>query len=467
MINKTSNPKQVVIFVALLFFILIAPSIAGYLPESRGNKKNNNNDNNNTIPSKQFEEETIHYYDPNYLRYKDYIYKDNIKTVMLNKKGWDFSPPLIKYNSNEKLILRFDDLDGGYKSYNYTIIHCDANWKPSKLNPNEYISGFFEANIEDFNHSFNTRVNYTHYHLEFPNANMQPKLPGNYILKVFRDNNKDDVVLTRKFMVYKQEVSISGRARQAKLVSLRDTKQELNFSINTQGYNINDPYRNIKIVIKQNGRWDNVVYNVQPKSVLENTLNYDYESKILFDGSNEFRYFDTKYLKQTTSRIKNIKPRTAYKKVILMNDSQRATQKYTFRHDINGQYYINSKHGHKQHIESDYAKVHFTLSIPKPFSNGNVYLAGDFTDWNYTESNRMRYNYENKAYETSLLLKQGYYNYMYMFLKDGENQGDIAKIEGNHSDTENKYTILVYHRPAGSLFDSLIGIKHFNTHTDD
>jgi len=408
----------------------------------------------------------IDYFDPDYLRFGNHVYKENIRTVLLNKKGWDFSPALIEFNSGETLELRFDDLEGGHKTYNYTIIHCDAKWRPSDLHPYEYIDGFYDDRITEYRHSFNTQVSFTNYRLKFPNDNMRPSKPGNYILKVFLDGDKEDLVLTRKFMVYEQKVNISGQVRQARRVSLRDFKQEVNFSINTQGYRVDNPYNDITVVIKQNGRWDNVIHDLEPRSVSNNIISYDYDSEILFYGSNEFRYFDTKSLKHSTSRIDEIVYHPDRREVFLRQDFRRINERYVFEHDINGRFYIQNEHGYDRHLESDYAKVHFSLKMPVPLQNGNVFLAGDFTDWNFEKSNRLNYNFDENAYQASLLLKQGYYNYMYMFLEDGKDKADSTIIEGSHSDTENEYTILVYHRRPGTLFDRLIGMKHLYTHDD-
>ncbi len=417
--------------------------------------------------SGSYDQPEVDYFHPDYLRYGNYVYKKNIRTVLLNKKGWDFSPAMIKFGSDEKLVLRFDDLDADHKPYYYTIIHCDAKWRPSDLQPYEYIDGFYDDRVREFSHSFNTQVRYTNYRVEFPNQNMRPKIPGNYLIKVFLDNDRENLVLTRKFMVYEQKVTVSGEVHMATRVSLRDFKQELNFSINAHQYRIDDPYRDITVIIKQNGRWDNVIHELQPRSFSNNILKYDYESEILFDGGNEFRYFDTKSLKHSTAMIDEIEYKPAYREVFLRKDFSRMNKRYVFEHDINGRFYIQNEYGYNQHLESDYAMVHFTLSMPVPLANGNVYLSGEFTDWNYTKSNRMDYNYRENAYQASLLLKQGYYNYMYMFLEDGRDNPDITMIEGNHSDTENAYTILVYHRRPGTFFDRLVGMKHINIHDDE
>ena len=110
----------------------------------------------------------------NYIRYDDYTYDDSIKTVLLYNTRNEMSYPIISLNGNEKIKLSFDDLRRENSIYNYTILHCSANWEPSDLEKNEYIKGFFEDELFDFDYSNNTDLYYTKssyffrdYHLKF------------------------------------------------------------------------------------------------------------------------------------------------------------------------------------------------------------------------------------------------------------------------------------------------------------
>jgi hypothetical protein len=69
----------------------------------------------------------------------------------------------------------------------------------------------------------------------------------------------------------------------------------------------------------------------------------------------------------------------------------------------------------------------------------------------------MDYVAQDGAYLKTLLLKQGVYNYRYLFLPSGSDRFDPDEIEGSHFETENEYLILFYHRPPGSRFDRLLG----------
>jgi len=226
----------------------------------------------------------------------DKICKPNIKTVQFHRNGWDMSPPLIKMNTGEKLKLTFDDLDADGKEYSYTIIHCDANWQQSDIEKYEYIDGYEEDYIYDFQYSANTIVQFTHYELLFPTDDLKPELSGNYILKVYFDH-EDSLYFTRRFMIVDQQVAIEGRVKQATVIEDRNYKQEVDFEVLAQNYTIVNPYRDMKVIIQQNGRWDNAVTDLKPKMVINGKLDFNYDAENVFDGGNEFRALNLKSLK--------------------------------------------------------------------------------------------------------------------------------------------------------------------------
>jgi hypothetical protein len=75
----------------------------------------------------------------------------------------------------------------------------------------------------------------------------------------------------------------------------------------------------------------------------------------------------------------------------------------------------------------------------------------------------LTYDFNAQAYKGQLYLKQGYYNYWIVFVGDKSGVADETFVEGNHWDTENDYTILVYHHPISSRYDQLIGYKKINS----
>ena len=411
--------------------------------------------------SAQFEEtDTL-----DHLANSNKIYKANIKTILFHREGWDLSPPLIKFNSGEQLRLSFDDLDADGKEYMFTIIHCNADWKPSRLEKYEYIEGYEEDYIYEFRYSANTIVSYTHYDLLFPTQDLRPEIPGNYVLTVYVEH-KDSVYFTRRFMVLDQKVDVDGRVKQATRIEDKKYKQEVDFQILSPNYNISTPYRDLTVVILQNGRWDNAISDLKPKMVVAGKLDYNYDFENVFDGGNEFRSIDIKSLNYYTENIDKIDYDNSGYHVFIRPDERRTFSVYKSDDDINGQVKIKTEDQDDTEIRSEYVHVHFYLAYDVPILDADLFLNGALTDWNLDDDSKMSYDYAKKGYVLTLLLKQGYYDYQYILKYHDQETGDVSFIEGNHWETRNEYTILVYNREQGTYYDSLIGLIHLNAFED-
>ncbi|MBL0341909.1 MAG: DUF5103 domain-containing protein [Bacteroidetes bacterium] len=253
-----------------------------------------------------FAQDTTDYYSSGYLRFENYIYKNTIKSVVLEQEFLRLSQPIIELGKGERLILSFDDLDGDFKNYSYTLIHCDANWVPSNLLQNEYLSGFTEDRILNYRTSFNTLQNYTHYIQEIPGREAKPFISGNYIVKVYVEGAPDFPVLTRRMMVIQPKAAIEGTVQQATIVNDRYSKQEIDFSVFYKGIQVTNPFEDIKVVLMQNGRWDNAVSGMKPLFLRDNELEYNYDEENTFNGGNEFRTFDLRTLRVQTQFVKTL-----------------------------------------------------------------------------------------------------------------------------------------------------------------
>ena len=120
----------------------------------------------------------------------------NIKTISF-VKGNENAVPV--FELGETFNLEFDDLYGNEANYYYQFVHCDYDWKQSQLSRNEYLRGFDDLRVLEYENSFNTLQMYSHYRLRFPNKNTGFLVTGNYIIKILNENK--EVVFSRKFIL--------------------------------------------------------------------------------------------------------------------------------------------------------------------------------------------------------------------------------------------------------------------------
>lgn len=397
------------------------------------------------------------------LIYSGHIFKDDIKTILLHRKGWDNSYPVININSNDKLILIFDELGSQTKNYQYTFEHCDVNWNPSNISTSEYLDGFEVNQIENYNFSFNTTVDYVNYQLEFPNRDIRFRLSGNYIIKVYEDHNPENIVLTKRFTISENLVNINASANRPSITAVYNEGQEVTFSIDMNSYHVNDPYQQVMAVVCQNNKWIYARTDLKPSTFNGNKLVFRNPTTNVFPASNEYRYFDTKSIRYKSEFIEHIDFIDGSYNVGLYPENSRALKNYFYVQDLNGRYYIDVQEGQNRHTDADYLNVFFTLKMDFPPENGNVYVSGELTNREYNDHNRMKYNPGSRSYEISLLLKQGFYNYKYVFIPEGKLVPDNTRFEGSHYETENDYVIYVYHRDPMLRYDKLIGVETVNT----
>jgi hypothetical protein len=390
------------------------------------------------------------------------IYDNKVQTVQLLVNGTDDRYPIITL-MGQQLKLSFDIIGNNNEYFQYTIIHCDQAWKPTNMQQSLYLKGLTFDNINDFKFSTNTYVKYVHYNLLFPNENIKPTIAGNYILKVYRNFDENDFLLTRRFMVLNNQTKIAATARPASLAEYRFTKQELNFTIDYNATAIPNPLQDIKVVILQNNRWDNALRDIAPQFASNGKLDYNYFDKNLFNGGNEFRFFDIRNLRQFSVNVRNKHFDSLYR-CLLNIDEPRGSKQYFQYNDFNGKRVVANKEGNNSDIDGDYALIQFQLSaIANIPSSSEVYVIGEFTDWKFKPEYKMSFNANRLRYDLEVPLKQGRYEYAYSILDTETQKPDESVFEGNHSNTENEYLILVYNRNLQFNYDELIGSVVFNS----
>lgn len=392
---------------------------------------------------------------------EDATYDKNIKTVILSPAGATLSPPIIPLGQGS-LLLQFDELGIEFKNYYAKIYNCDADWTISSLNAIQYLDEYNEFFINDRMISVGTRIPYIHYKIFLPRV----KISGNYIVKVYKDYNEDDFIISRRFSVYENAAAIFPDVKFSMDPSARNTHQQVDFNIDYSQIDAINPMQSIKIYLRQNHRWDKSITNLRPVTVNEQIRRLEYfyfNRENNFKGGNEFRVIDIKSSNFSGYNIERTKRDTNRSEAFVYTEKSRATEAYTqpLIADFDGKYIVSNYETGDSENYADYMYVTFSLETSGP-ANGKVYVMGGMTDWKLDKTFEMSYNSQTKKYTCQVLLKQGVYNYEYVLANPATKEFNETYFEGSHSATQNNYDILVYHRPFGGRSDLLIGYKNLN-----
>ncbi len=391
--------------------------------------------------------------------YANKSYEPFIKTVQLypNNETADraMQAPILSLNSRSGLILEFDALLEDYVYLQAKIIHCNADWTPSRMPDMDILADFNAFDLNDFEYSVNTKTLFVHYTFQVPVT----RKSGNYILLIYQNSDADDLVLTRRFMVYENEANINATVRVSSGVSVRNFNQQIEFSLNYGEFRSINPLFDFHVVVRQNQRWDNALIGLKPTLVRrdENYLEYHhFTMENNFKGGNEFRFLDLSTYSYRGQNIGFINKKSNPITAITNIDLARNRQAYSQFRDINGQYFIMTKEPLADNLEADYIDLTFQLSSKVKLLN-DVYVLGAFNDWSKLPEYKLNYDKARELYWKTISLKQGYYSYMY------DVDSDSYYFEGSHFQTENQYEILVYYKEPGNFGDRLIGYKSFNS----
>jgi Domain of unknown function (DUF5103) len=372
----------------------------------------------------------------------------NLKTISFSQ---DQKNQIPVFRLGEPFILSFDDL---YEHYNY-------NWTKTDLSKSEYYDGIDNQRILEYENSFNTLQTYSHYTIHFQSNANRILRSGNYLLTVF--NNAKEIVFTKKIIIYEDLSQVPMQVRRARNVADLSSKQNLEFSVKSNIILFQNPVQNLKVVLLQNGKWDNAVYNVKPQYTIANDLVFKYDKETQFFGGNEYLYFDNKDIRGVNNTVGRVDSKGGLYNSYLYSDIARKNVPYTYYPDTNGSFFVRNINSKNFETEADYAWVYFTLTASETASTQNVYVTGMFNNNQLSEENKMDYNVEKGIYEKAILIKQGFNNFSYT-LTDSKNKiEEKDAIDGNFYQTENQYTAVIYYRANGERYDRVIGKGETNS----
>ena len=375
---------------------------------------------------------------------------NHIGTIIFQAEEQIENTPIVELG--KAFTLSFDDLNADEAYYYYTIQHANADWTASELFKSEYINGFDEVRIRNMSNSWATLQSYTHYALIIPNRDTEIISSGNYVLSVFDD--KQELVFTKRFVVYEQQANVQVGVFRLRDLEGIDSKQRIEIGVQTAKINTRQPDQEISVWALQNYRWSSARKIPKYDYMMNQSLRFEYDNNLIFEGGNEYLFFDTKDIRSAGGNVAYIRRENLYQSILYPNYVRNGTV-YTYAPDINGNFVIQTTEGFNPNTDADYTEVTFRLRSSE--TNYDFYVTGLFNQHLPQPVHKLEYDSANNLHQLTIRLKQGVYNYKYVAI-DSAGQLFENGVGGSYWETENEYLALVYMRKFGDRYDRLIGV---------
>jgi hypothetical protein len=443
-------------------------------------------------------------------KFKNDVYDEYIKTVTLEINNLPTNFPVMTLNAGQFVMLKFDDLLNEERNFYYRIIHCEKDWQPSGLREIEFIAGFNDERVRNYEYSVNTKTPYLHYWQQFPNKDTNFKVSGNFLIVIYEDKIENPV-LTRRLVITENRVNVDINGIYPGDVENIRYKQEMQVNINFDKFKMRNPVEEISVVMLQNEDWNNAVY-AKPSFFSGSNLRFNKLKTFAWWGLAEYRDFDTRSLMRLGRHVKFIERSNNGVDVLLMTDEARRNKVHLANFDFNGRFiidnferlsnsyvtdvldqYVNNiqadndlrqslrdslvssinrrnqlldgdYRGEERNLRSDYTTVTFVLDDAVNLDNEEIYVLGAMNNWSPKEEYRLKYDQKSDMYTATVQLKQGYYNYYYGIV-NAKGEINYKEMEGSWNETENDYQALVYYKGLGDIYDRVIGFKTYNSNS--
>lgn len=386
------------------------------------------------------------------------IFDRRFRTLKTEVEDNFMSPPVIRLGTNDRILVKFDEIGEDNSYLEYRLIHCDADWQPSRLIESEYLEGFNSVRIEDYAYSTATFVHFVNYLIAFPNEDLQIKHSGNYLLQVYDPERPEETLLQTRFQVTENIARIEGNVTSRTDMGHNTYWQQLAFEIDCQGIGEFNPYQDIIVYVTQNDREATKRRIMTPLRVSGDKIIYEHLNDLVFGASNEYRRFESVSNSFPGMRVDSLRYMGSNYHVWLKVDEPRQSASYSYDQTQHGRFLVREYNSTDSDIGADYITVHFLLECPE-LPAYDIYLDGEFTHDRMDKENQLTYDHRVGGYVAEVPLKQGAYNYQYVTRSRQTGEISTSTIEGDKYETLNEYGIAVYFRPPGARADRLISYR--------
>lgn len=363
----------------------------------------------------------------------------------------------VAVTDNGGFVISFDHLSEDREYLRYTLTHCTADWTPDQLSYVEYLDGFNEGTIDDYDFSRATTVHYVHYTLTLPNEQTRPTISGNYLLRVYPESDPEDIWLQCRLAVSEGSAVLGAEITTRTDVDYNRKHQQLSVNANVHGAAVTDSYNDLILVIEQNGRTDDVRTLRHPLRISGDNIFYEHTPELIFNAGNEYRRFETISTQFAGMNVDEVAYSAPYYRMVLMTDKPRSADSYHYDETLGGGYVVREYNSDDDSdVAADYTVVYFSLDMPQ-MPGMDIYIDGDMVQRRFTDEARVGYDTDTGRYTKAMLLKQGAYSYQYLAVPAGTRTGRTDIVEGDKYETRNTYRMRLYNRRPGARYDALVG----------
>ncbi|MDR8390398.1 DUF5103 domain-containing protein [Aliifodinibius sp. S!AR15-10] len=373
----------------------------------------------------------------------------HIQSLQLYRKGTPGTPPIIKLDEDQQLILEFDYLDSVAKQFKITVRHYSRDWQESPLGLNFYLDGFYEDYFGTGQKSYTQRPSYQHYEYELPNGQLSMTASGNYLLLV-SDPDSGNLLFSLPFFVTEEKGELQTRIETefARREDLRE--QDRPFSQYRYPNFVEMPQFDLSFQYVQNQFWGRAKQVEHFDTSTPGQVHFHLAQDEAFLGDYEFNSLDIRSFTADGARILSYQPEFTPPNLVLQRDVQNFSATPA---SIGG-----SRFGQPIDDRSaEYANVKFQLETAVPSDSlQQIYLVGDFNSWTINELNKMSFNLNSGLWESTAFIKQGEYAYKYVTI-EGNRINDLA-LDRSFTYRSQEYITLIYFRDPTRHYDRLLKV---------
>lgn len=384
------------------------------------------------------------------------IFTPQVKTLQVVAGDDWLSPPVVSLGGGETLHVSFDELSHTYHRYVYHIDHCEEDWTVSDgLFESDFLAGFNDNPIDDYEGSINTTVDYTHYSLTLPNERCSLKLSGNYRLTVRDDDDGGRKVLEAEFRVVEPLMNIGMGVSANTDIDVNRSHQQVSVTLDYGDLSVTNVEEQLRIRVTQNGREATGRPLPRPTYVTPRSLRWEHCRDLIFDGDNEYRKFEALDVSHPTMGLDRMEWDGRHYNAYPITAEPR--RNYVYDEDANGYFYVRNSDNWENDVTTDYILVHYVLKADE-LTDRDIVIDGHWATDHDWHSYRMAYDPAEGAYFATLLQKQGYYSYQFR-TRTADGKEGIAPSEGSFHETENRYQAYAYYRGPNDRTWRLVGYR--------